>query len=1102
MLGAMLRGSTSVRRLVAVVLVCMMLVLGTPLIALAQSATGEIDLNVFDSGGQAVGNVRTFLLGAQNANALTTASGSIKFTDVPIGIYRIRVALRGYDGAVTREFDVLPDRAVHVRISLTKLTPQEIAARRARSGGSAASADSRPDTLKVIADVVVHAKVDITTTDINANSAIRRLSDSLSDALDKLAGVSVTTDATDPNSPVQISLHNQDESQTALTLDGIPLSAPGSAGNLRGIGTDLFSGSSVSFTPTAGGLAGSANFSTLSPTQALQFRGNGTTGTYDRSNYLFATTGSFGNLGFVAEHTDRLANSPLSFRDYEDQSGLTYPHGGESASESDLLKLRYSLGDERTSITASALDTNRRAYAICAQDVTLLPCGIGPNNFTVGRYGLAYGTVQSLIGDMQTTFTAYANAGTQNTDDLDRYIVALNPAAGSDPMDPASYVPTLSPSESIMTTLTRGVAYSTSLAQGNHTFNLSGNTYAAINMSTPITGSQYVTPFTNAASSSRYQFSDVVKSNDRLTLTPSLSFADTSGLGGSFLAGMSTTWTPRQSDAYSLALNVGSSQPNLSAVNSFSDPVSARFNCQAQSALVSGPGDTGDGSKQSATAVNATWAHRFNGGATLSATAFSQLQTGQLISALIAEPSSYFNSAGVGYLQTLDAAYHSPSVCGVQGATPTVYVQESIAGTRRLYQGVDLTGRFELTPYIAVLPSYSMNLAVLEAASTRLDDGPSTTIVGSQLPNRPIHKGNITFDGLMPRSGTELLANAQYVGGNNQQNLGSYVNVSFGASHKFGPGQVTLFENNAFNAYAGVFATNSDAHPLTLSNGAQLLTAATPLLPRTLFLSYAVAVGGPAPGPAFKQFQHARIAQMQPTPEPTESSAPRRRRFTSYPPPPGTDPLALAATRDSCDAAAQASAKPLFDALHAYVSAYEKGETIPAVPAIKLTVHKTAAGSAVPYFIEVTSSARRPAAAGGAGLGMRGFGGGGRRGVGGGPVSNGLPGGGPPGEGAGTPGGFGTTPTGGGDITAASTTFNAPTPDQLAARRKFENSPEVKAYRAFTGCAYITVLAQAEAKAKGIVIQGARMGLIYVPGIGFTFVQEKQLPQGGGSVKN
>jgi hypothetical protein len=1104
----MLRGFMRTARagaLVAAALLC-----GVPGPASAQSDTGEIDLNVVDTALQPVGNVRTFLLGAQTANALTTSAGAIQFTDVPVGIYRIRVQARGYDGASTREFDVLPDRAVHVRITLTKLTPEELAARRAAAASGVAngssSGSSGSSNLKVIAVVTATSKIDITTTDISANSPIRRLSDSLTDALDKLAGVSVTTDATDPNSPVQISLNNQDESQTALTLDGIPLSAPGSAGNLRGIGTDLFSGSSVSFSPTAGGLAGGVNFSTLSPTQALQVRINGTTGTYDRSNYLFATTGSIGRLGFVIEHTDRDSNSPLTFQEYLDQSGLDYAHGGESETESDLLKIRYAFGDDRTSFTASALDTNRLAYAICAQDVTVLPCGIGPNNYNFGRYGLAYGTLQSLVGDVQTTFSAYTNSGTSNVNDLDRYIVELNPVAAGDPMSPASYVPTLDPSASYSNTVTRGIAYGASLAQGNHTFNFSGNTYSAIDASIPIVGSQYVTSFTNAASSSRYQFSDVIKSNDKLTLTPTLSFADTSGLGGSFLAGVATTWTPRINDAYSLSVNVGSSQPNLNAVGSYSDPISARFNCGADSAIVSGPGDTGEGAKQSATAVNLTWSHRFNGGATLSAQAYSQLQTGQLINALIDEPSSYFAAAGPGYLQTLYAAYHSPTVCGIGGNDPTVFVQEPIAGTRRLYQGVNLTGRFELSPYIALLPSYSLNGAILEAASGRLDDGPSTTIVGQQLPNRPIHKGNVALDGLIPRPGIELLADAQYVGSNNQQNLGPYVSVSLGVSHRLGPGQLTLFENNAFNAYPGVFATDTNARPLPLSDGDDLLTAATPLTPRTFFLSYAVALGGPAPGPAFRQFERARVAQApSPTPEPTGSNAPRRnQRFTSNPPPPGTDPLSLASARPTCDATAQPLAQPVFDSLRAYVAAYEKGEKPPAVTGFTLTPYKTPAGSAVAYYLEVRPDFPRPPGAaqsgtGGAGrgAGRGGFGGGGFGGGGGAAPGEGPPGGGPPGG----PGGEGAPGAPGGDVTANSGSGNAPTPQQIAARRNFENSPAVKAYRSFVGCAYVTILTQADAKAKGIVLEGGRAGLIYVPGTGITFVQALELPQGGGSLK-
>jgi hypothetical protein len=1102
-------GVRHVPALVAALLTAALLTLGAPLRAGAQSATGEIDIDVVDgASNRPLGDVRTFLLGAQTANALTNASGSIKFTDVPIGIYRMRVTLRGYDGATTREFDVLPDRAVHVRITLTKALARPGTGAGTTTGGT----DGGNENLKVIGTVSARAKIAISTSDINADSPIRRLSDSLTDALDKLAGVSVTGDATDPNSPVQISLHNQDESQTALTLDGIPLSAPGAAGNLRGIGTDLFSGSSVSFAPTAGGLAGGVNFSTLQPTQALQVRANGTTGTFDRSNYGFAATGSVGSLGFVVQHTWRGSNSPLTFQEYEDQSGLDYEHGGESVSESDLIKVRYRLGDDRTSITASALDTNREAYAICAQDVTILPCGIGPNNLNFGRYAMAYGTVQSLIGNVQTNFSAYANSGAQTTDDLDRYV--LSPGTGN-PEDPSSYVPTLDPSETFTNTVTRGVAYSASIAEARHTLSLVGNTYAAINTNNPIVGSQFVTAYTNAASSTRYQFSDAIKSNDQLILTPSVSFADTSGVGGSFLAGMGASWTPKLHDAYSLSLNVGSSQPNLGAVRSFSDPVSARFNCGAQTAVVSGPGDTGEGQKQSSSSINAAWAHTFNGGATFSVNAFSQLQSGQLINAAIEEPAAYFTAAGAGYLQTLDAAYRAPSVCGVNAAAPAVFVQESVAGTRRLYQGIDFSGRFELSPYIAIIPSYSLNEAILEAASGRLEDGPSTTIVGAQLPNRPLHRGNVALDGLLPRAGVELLANAQYVGSNNQQNLGPYVSVSFGISHKFGPGQLTLFENNAFNTYGGEFATDASAQPQPLSNGALYRVAGTPLTPRTLFLSYAAAIGGPAPGPAFRQFQRGgsnRLAQATPppqasgTPAPEASGAPRRpQRFTSNPPPPGTDPLSLATSRtESCTADAQSAAKPLFDALHAYVAAYEKGDKPADVPDVNVIAHKTPAGSAVAYYLELHLNLPRPpgATGQGGGAGRRGGAGGGFPG---GP-EGGPPGGGPPGgggfPGGGPPGGGGPGGPPGGEVVAGSSQTQQRTPEQEAARRAFLNSPQIKAFRGFVGCAYITILSQIEAKAKGIVLEGGRPGLIYVPGTGIVFVEPRELPQGGGSLKS
>jgi TonB-dependent receptor-like protein len=1054
--------------------------------AAAQSDLGEIDVQVIDTGTSGpLGNARTFLLGAQTANAQTTGSGTIKFTDVPVGIYRVRVQSRGYDAATTREFDVLPDRAVHVRVALSKRTGSG-----AQGSQSASSSSSVGSNLKTIAVVTARSRVSITTTTIDADSPLRRLSDSLTDALDKLAGVSVTTDSTDPTSAVQVSLHNQDESQTALTLDGIPLSGPGAAGNLRSIGSDLFSGSSVSFSPSAGGLAGGVGFSTLQPTQALQVRASGTTGTFDRSNYMLATTGSIDKLGFVLEHTWRGSNSPLTFQDYEDQSGLTYPHGGESTSLSDLMKVRYSLNDERTSITATALDTNRNAYAICAQDVTVLPCGIGPNNRTYGRYGMAYTQVQSLVGNVETSVTAYANSSTTTTDDLDRFVVQPV-SSSSNPSNPSSFAPVLDPQFTLADTLTRGLAYSASIAQGNHTLSFVGSTYAATVSSDPIVGSQFTIPFSNSAASTRYSFNDAIKSSDKLTLTPSLSFADTTGIGGSVLGGISATWTPKTRDAFAFSVNAGSSQPNLNATRSFSDPLSARFNCDAGTALVSGPGDTGNGQGQSAFSTSAAWTHQLANGSSLSLDAYSQVQSGQLINAMIDEPASYYTAAGTGYLDQLLAAYRAPTVCGQTAAPPAVYAMESIGGTRRIYQGVDLSGRFQLSPYLTAIPTYSLNLATLTAAGPRLQDGPSTTIVGAQLPNRPIHRAGITLDGLLPRSGLELLANAQYTGANNQQNLGPYVLVSMGASHKFGPGEVTLFENNVFNTYGAEFATDAFAQPLPLSNGLPFVTAASPLLPRTIFLSYAMAIGGPAPGPAFgRAGRGARVAAApSPTPEPSASPGARRaQRFTSNPPPPGVDPLSLATSRDSCDATAQADAKPLYDALHAYVAAYGSGATtLPPVPNTTIVAHKATADPTVPYYLEVRPNFPRPpgaSAANGARPPRGAFGPPGGGGFG--------PGGGGPGE----PGG----PPPGGDVTAQSQA--GPTPEQQAARRAFLNSPAIKAYRGFVGCAYISILSADAAKAKGVVPEGGRPGLFYVPSIGLVFVEPFALPQGGGSLRN
>src|SRR6185312_1968462 len=163
----------------------------------AQSDTGLIVITITDAKtGKPLADARALLVGPQTASSLTSASGVIRYTDAPSGIYRVRVVKRGFNGAASPEFEVLSGRSVTLDIKLSEST----------NGPT------------IIGTVVARSTVSVSSHDISDDSPIRRISDSRTDALDKLAGVSVTQDATDPNSAVNVSLNGHDESQTAVTL--------------------------------------------------------------------------------------------------------------------------------------------------------------------------------------------------------------------------------------------------------------------------------------------------------------------------------------------------------------------------------------------------------------------------------------------------------------------------------------------------------------------------------------------------------------------------------------------------------------------------------------------------------------------------------------------------------------------------------------------------------------------------------------------------------------------------------------------------------------------------------------------------------------------
>lgn len=992
----------------------MLLAAVLPAGAQSSSETGVITITVVEAATKnPLLDARVTLFGATTASALTTRSGIVKYTDVPSGLYRVRVTKAGFQGSTSTQFEVLGNKEVDVDVNLGPSKGINVPAPTSTAGDA-----SGP---KIIGRV--SAKVTINTRDVDENSSIRKISDSLTEALGKIAGVDVTQDSNDPNAPQTISLRGKDESQTAVTLDGIPISAPGAATNLRAINTDLFSGAGANFSPQAGALGGSLNFRTLQPTQTWVSRLSASYGTFDRFNYQLGETGSIGKLGIAALHTYRGGNNPLTFETYRDQSGLTYPHAGESTNAGNLAKLRYSLND-RTTLNLTAIQNDQGTSVLCTQDVTLLPCGIGPGNTSDGKFQFMYGSVQSLIGETSMSITGYASANSQYTNDALRYVNG-------------GFNPFVSTTKSN----SRGVAFASTLTKGKHTFTLSGSTYASITSFQPVVnGSRFVVASQSNTASQSYQIADSFKVNDRLTLGANASAASTSGSGSSFIGGVSAQWRPQSADSFKASVSVGSSQPANGLLRTFSDPAGARFNCFAGTANVSGPGD--QPGHQSAVNYDVAWSHQWRTGS-FTINTYRQTQTGQLVNAQI-NAASLGLSAGDPYIAALQGYYASPFVCGTNAVlSPSgVYVSEAIGGTTRVYQGFDVSGRIGLGPHIVVLPSYSTTSAVVAAADARLAGLSSTTIVGAQIPGRPVHRGNLTIDANLPRSGFELLANASFTGANNAQHLDPYVLVNAGISHQAGIGRLTFFASNLFNTESGALSSMAFAQPIATSGGGQLLVAANPNQPRAFNLTYSFNTGAVrGAGAARNAVAAGSNAQQQ-----------RGRglgAFTPYPPPTGADPLGVATARDSCKPEDATVAAIALDQLKAAAAAFKAGQkTLPAVEGLKLVPHGDPTTDG--WYFEI-----RPQLPDGARFGAQQQRAGRRTG--------------PPGEADATP--------------------------------SHEFRSAIARFRSVLGCAYFSVLTQPEAKAKGYAVFTGRNGLGYAPQIGLFAVRAPELGTGGGSLK-
>ncbi|HEY8296951.1 MAG TPA: TonB-dependent receptor [Candidatus Baltobacteraceae bacterium] len=891
------------RRFLAGILTAAIFAAVAPLGALAQSDTGEIDIAVTDVATKApVVLARVLLDGPVVASEFTGDNGKVRFTNVPNGIYRARVAARGYQVVTSSNFEVIDGRVVGVDVALALSTQ-----------------------LKVIGSVEAHSSATISTSTIDAASAQRKLSDTLAQALGKLSGVTVDTSSGDSDATQTISLEGQDPTQTALSLDGIPLNAPGTAGDLKAIGSDLFSGSSVRFGPQAGGLAGGVNFQTLEPTITWQSAFTLSAGSNGKNNYSAAESGSFGKLGVAAMHTYRATPSLLDGMFYRDASGLAYDHQGDQNSTGNLLKLRYQLNDAQT-LTGMVLSSSNGSESVCTQFTGLLPCGSGPNNFHDSRYDLYSLTDNALLGETQIQAAFFGTASRTTNDLLNRFVDGVAAPTGTTSDRRSS-----------------GFSVNATLpARDRHTISINAYSTNTTTHFTPLV--PQARPFLGADQRASYgaiTVSDSIRSNTKLRFNESIGLSHASNAAGSLLAGISTQWQPTAADTYSLSYNVGGTAAHAGRQGALTDPQSLTFDCNGDVAYGRAPGDPPGASSSISTRLS--YSHKSRAGL-ISTSLYRQVQNDVVLptevngSALVGYgifPPTYFAAAG--------GIFNSPAGCG---ATPqrafgpqNVYFSTPIGGVRRVYEGAQISGFFTLGNLV-VEPFYNIQVAKALSSDPRFTNPYAITIPGAQVPNVPLHRAGITLDYKAPHSALEYLADANYTGSNNGQNLPAYTTVDAGVSANLTHGSLTFAASNIFNAYGGIFAGGKDAVPYTTANGISIPTVARPNAPRQYAVTYTVkfgsgvtqtnaravsAVGDRGPGGGRRGGGFRDLAKPLPTAPPS-------------------DPFAVGGAQ--CSAQARAQATPILDGLKASVAAIEAAKTpagypdtfaLPAIPGVSVT---------------------------------------------------------------------------------------------------------------------------------------------------------------------
>jgi hypothetical protein len=779
-------------------LVCSLTLGFLPMTVRAQSQeNGMIVVVVTDAAThKPLDSAQVFLLGGdQPQSSLTNTAGLLIFGNVQPGTYRVQVKAGGYADSDAVEADVGEAQRLNVAVAL--------------------------QPMKIIASVVARGAVSITSEDINANSPQGIVSQSLLDALGKIAGVNVEDDLYGGDSAFNISLHGADAAQTAYSIDGVQVRGP-AAQAVSGF-QDLFGSSSINFSPSASSPAGMVSFFTAQPTKVWSYHFTGAVGNYSDTLGAWTASGGAGKAAFVVEHAAGGQDYPLDGSYFADSTGTAYLHRGALSRRSDLFKTAVSLS-AATSLKYTLLSGHTSQSTLCSSAVTLLPCGFGADAGTHGTNLMQMVNLSSIIGhvDYNLIFDRGKFEGTT---------AQPNRAVNG----------TLSPFNATNSSLWSAEGMYASSSARRHT--ISWGFYDSLS------SGRYVSTYnaTGTASNARSErfgsiwVGDKIKANDKLAIDYTLSQASGTGAGSNLQFYGEATWQPEKSDAFTFGGGLGSADPAPAFSGVVGDALTAQYDCYNKSVFVNGPSD--EATKQSSLQYDAAWQHRWKYGQ-LTIDAYRNRFDGQGIFGSVpfaGEPSSIFPNGQAAYLASLEQVWEKPTVCGSIPFDPSrVYVSQYISGINQINQGFTIGGRIAMGRNVMAFPNYAVSSAALSSLDPRLEYAGSYFTVGTQMPHQPLHTAGLTLIGAVPHRPLEWALNAQFTAANNWQNLPAHTIYNAGVVMNLQRGSLRFFESNIFGTDTGLFTTYQGVNPLPVQGGGSFSLATTPLAPRSFSVQYDV----------------------------------------------------------------------------------------------------------------------------------------------------------------------------------------------------------------------------------------------------------------------